>query len=136
MIPAIARYAGSGWRVIATGKAVARQWERSFSTVACLDTSRSRARSCSALSNSTSRAWPAKCSSRIRSCTANPVADRVAAGEQLEPPLLIAGPDLGWLVILEGHNRLIGYMRAPKAVLFPIAAMVGVCPTATRWSQW
>ena len=58
------------------------------------------------------------------------------AGESLASPILIAEPDLERLVILEGHNRLIGYARDVSAVDFPLRAMVGVSSRASEWSEW
>ena len=67
---------------------------------------------------------------------ANTVAERLKSGESLEPPILIAEPDLQRLVILEGHNRILGYAREMSAVSFPLRVLVGVSSRASEWSEW
>ena len=59
----------TGRIAIATGNVVARQRDRSLSSVAYFVTSNSLTRSCSALSKDTSRASPTKFSSPIRTRT-------------------------------------------------------------------
>lgn len=67
---------------------------------------------------------------------ANGVLDRVRHGDYLEPPILLAEPGLERLVILEGHNRLLGYLRGANTVAFPLDALVGIANDLSSWSQW
>ena len=66
----------------------------------------------------------------------NGVLEKIQKGQKLEPPILIGDPNFQKLVILEGHNRLISYLRDPSAVQFPVAALVGTSATVSRWCQW
>jgi hypothetical protein len=66
----------------------------------------------------------------------NAVAGRLLAGKSVEPPILIAEPDLRRLVILEGHNRMMGYARGMNAVEFPLRVLLGVSSRASEWSEW
>lgn len=67
----------------------------------------------------------------------NGVMARVRSGDVLEPPLLVAAtPQANRLVILEGHNRLIAYLRDPEGVAFPIPVFVGIAPWVANWHQW
>jgi hypothetical protein len=66
----------------------------------------------------------------------NGVLTKVRKRQQLEPPILIGDLDFKKLVILEGHNRLISYLRDPSAVQFPIAALLGTSANVSRWCQW
>lgn len=66
----------------------------------------------------------------------NGVMDKVSNGQGLEPPILIGCPDMSRFVILEGHNRLISYLRVPTEVHFPIPAIVGLSKHVSQWCQW
>lgn len=67
---------------------------------------------------------------------ANAVTDRLMRDEVLEPPILVAEPDMRRFIVLEGHNRVIGYLRNPSVVRFPIRALVGVSPQVSQWREW
>jgi hypothetical protein len=60
----------------------------------------------------------------------------VAEGRVLEPPILLAEPDLRRLVILEGHSRILSYLGHPDLVRFPILSMVGTSARVAEWSEW
>jgi hypothetical protein len=60
----------------------------------------------------------------------------VAEGRALEPPILLAEPDLRRLVILEGHSRILSYLANPDLVTFPILSMVGTSARVAEWSEW
>jgi hypothetical protein len=60
----------------------------------------------------------------------------VAEGRLLEPPILLAEPDLRRLVILEGHSRILSYMANPDLVTFPILSLVGTSARVAEWSEW
>ncbi|MEM7018501.1 MAG: hypothetical protein AAF512_14315 [Pseudomonadota bacterium] len=66
----------------------------------------------------------------------NGVIERIQQGHVLEPPLLLTDPSLKRLVILEGHNRLLSYLREPSVVNFPIKVLVGLSPSISHWCQW
>ncbi len=66
----------------------------------------------------------------------NGVMEKVLAGSTLEPPVLIGCPDLSRLVILEGHNRLVSYLRAPMQMHFPVLAIVGTGDSVSDWCEW
>lgn len=66
----------------------------------------------------------------------NGVVARIRRGDSLQPPILMAQPALDRMVILEGHNRLISYLRNPSVVTFPLPALVGVSSDTSQWSQW
>ena len=66
----------------------------------------------------------------------NRVLEKITEGDILEPPILIGDPALQRLVILEGHNRLISYLRDPAPVQFPIDAIVGTSSHVSQWCQW
>ena len=66
----------------------------------------------------------------------NGVRRRVAAGVSLEPPLLIGLDSESDLVVLEGHNRLISYLRDPVPDLFPVRVLVGTSAHVVGWCQW
>jgi hypothetical protein len=61
---------------------------------------------------------------------------RIRHGETMQPPILISEPALERMVVLEGHNRLISYLRNPSPVTFPLSTLIGVSPHASRWCQW
>jgi hypothetical protein len=66
----------------------------------------------------------------------NGVLARLAEGHVFEPPILIGDQSLSKLVILEGHNRLLSYLRSPDQVRFPVATIVGTADNVSRWCQW
>lgn len=66
----------------------------------------------------------------------NGVLDRVREGDVLEPPLLVGTPGCDDFVILEGHNRIISYLRGPSIVVFPLPVLVGFSGTVSRWREW
>lgn len=66
----------------------------------------------------------------------NGVLDRIRAGEVLEPPLLIGTPARDCLVILEGHNRVISYLRDLSAVALPLPTLIGCSAAVTAWREW
>ncbi len=59
-----------------------------------------------------------------------------AEGRILEPPILLAEPDLRRLVILEGHSRILSYLANSDLVTFPILSMIGTSPRVAAWSEW
>jgi hypothetical protein len=69
-------------------------------------------------------------------CAPNGVLARVRNGEVLEPPLLVATPRLDLFVILEGHNRIISYLRGTTARAFPMVAFIGFSENVARWREW
>ena len=71
-----------------------------------------------------------------RSDAPNGVLDRVRAGEVLEPPLLVSTGRLDRLVILEGHNRLLGYLRDLSAVNLPLPVLIGIDGRVAQWREW
>lgn len=71
-----------------------------------------------------------------RSGETNGVVQRVRAGEVLEPPLLVATESLDRLVILEGHHRLLGYLRDLSAIALPLRVLVGTSADVVGWREW
>jgi hypothetical protein len=68
--------------------------------------------------------------------SADGIIERTRAGVCLERPILLAEPDIGRMVILEGHNRMIAYETHRTEVQFPIKALLGTSSAVSRWSQW
>ncbi len=66
----------------------------------------------------------------------NGVLDRLRNGEVLEPPLLVSLPRCERLVILEGHNPVLSYLRDVSVPVFPISVLVGVSDEVSRWREW
>ncbi|MHC5066803.1 MAG: hypothetical protein ACYTG5_22845 [Planctomycetota bacterium] len=66
----------------------------------------------------------------------NDVLDRVRNGEALEPPLLVSTPSLEQFVILEGHNRIIAYLRDPSVLPRPIPVIIGFSDAVAGWREW
>lgn len=66
----------------------------------------------------------------------NGVIDRINNGEQLAEPLLVSTPALNQFVILEGHNRIISYLRSPLDVNFPLPVIVGYSTSVSAWREW
>ena len=64
----------------------------------------------------------------------NGVMEKVKRGMTLERPILVG--DESRLVILEGHNRLISYLREPESAPFPVPAFVGSGTDLSAWGQW
>ncbi len=71
-----------------------------------------------------------------RSDAPNGVLDRIRRGEVLEPPLLVSTGRLDRLVILEGHNRLLGYLRDLSAVTLPLPVLIGIDGCVAKWREW
>jgi hypothetical protein len=61
---------------------------------------------------------------------------RLEEGRALVAPILISAPDMDRLVILEGHNRMVGYARLGAAAPRAIDIIVGITPRASEWSEW
>lgn len=72
----------------------------------------------------------------LRPAVPNDVVDRLRAGHTPEPPILVAEPRMDRFVVLEGHNRLISYLREPSAVSFPLQVLVGLSDGISEWSEW
>ena len=66
----------------------------------------------------------------------NGVLNRVRDGQVLEPPLLVGTPSLDRFVILEGHNRIISYLRDLSVVVLPLPVLIGVSEEASNWREW
>lgn len=66
----------------------------------------------------------------------NGVLAKIRRGEKLEPPILVGDTEMQRLVILEGHNRLISYLRDPDTVQFPLTVIVGTSSNVSLWCQW
>lgn len=64
------------------------------------------------------------------------VLERIRWGESLEPPILLTGPDMERMVVLEGHNRVLSYLKDPEAVGFPVRALLGVSSRISEWCEW
>ena len=60
----------------------------------------------------------------------------IDGGRTPPPPILVSTPDLDRLVILEGHNRMIGYTRLGPAGPPAIEVIVGLTTRAAEWSEW
>ena len=66
----------------------------------------------------------------------NGVKTRLLEGQDLQPPILVGTEEMSRLVILEGHNRLISYLRCAAVVRFPIRSLVGIGKDIDKWNQW
>ena len=66
----------------------------------------------------------------------NGVLDRIRDGDVLERPLLVSTPGLERFVILEGHNRIISYLRDLSVVTLPLPVFVGFSDTVSGWREW
>ena len=63
----------------------------------------------------------------------NDAAKRLREGENLEPPLLVGNSSLDRLAILEGHNRIISYLRDLSAVALPLPVFIGIGRQVSHW---
>lgn len=71
-----------------------------------------------------------------RASKPNGIQLRVSRGDQLQPPILVGDAGLSRLVIVEGHNRLISYLRCRAIVRFPVLTLVGTGESVHNWCQW
>jgi hypothetical protein len=64
------------------------------------------------------------------------VAERLCAGEDLGPLILVALDDASPLVILEGHTRVTGMLLRPECVSDGVEVLIGRAPGVVDWIHY